>query len=457
MRQVKRGFRTAAAVASGTAAAVAVAVAALCALLSGCGNVFSDAVAAKAGMLRGIVLDRSELTLSGVGSSMTLTATTTPDSEVANTVRWCSDDTAIATVDGGEVTALRLGGTTVRAIVGACGGSCAVRIVPVGKATTFAGSAGSSGNNDGTGSAARFYCPMGITSDGTSLYVSDTNSTIRRIDIASAEVTTLAGSADSRGSADGTGSAARFYNPLGITSVGTSLYVTDTCNHTIRRIDIASAEVTTLVGGAGNRGSADGTGSAARFDTPSGITSDGTSLYVADQGNNMIRRIDIASAEVTTLAGSADSRGSADGTGSAARFDTPSGITSDGTSLYVAEYENHTIRRIDIATGTVTTLAGSAGSSGSADGTGSAARFYHPIEITSDGTSLYIVDMDNFTIRRIDIATRTVTTLAGSAGDYSSADGTGSAAKFMRPAAITSDGTSLYVAEADSRTIRRID
>jgi DNA-binding beta-propeller fold protein YncE len=70
-----------------------------------------------------------------------------------------------------------------------------------------------------------------------------------------------------------------------------------------------------------------------------GITSDGTSLYVSDT-NSTIRRIDIASAEVTTLAGSADSRGSADGTGSAARFDTPSGITSDGTSLYIARSGN---------------------------------------------------------------------------------------------------------------------
>lgn len=133
----------------------------------------------------------------------------------------------------------------------------------------------------------------------------------------------------------------------------------------------SSGIVTTVAGLATNSGSTDGTGTAARFNAPYGITSDGTNLYVADSVNRTIRQVVIATGVVTTLAGLAGSAGSTDGTGSAARFQSPQGITTDGTNLYVSDL-NHTIRQIVIATGVVTTLAGSAGSTGSTDGTGTA-------------------------------------------------------------------------------------
>jgi hypothetical protein len=118
------------------------------------------------------------------------------------------------------------------------------------------------------------------------------NNTIRKIVISTGAVTTLAGgSASTPGSADGTGRAARFYSPWGITTDGTNLFVTDDRNYTIRKIVIATGAVTTLVGSAGTPGSADGTGSAARFNFPTGITTDGINLFVADNGNNTIREI----------------------------------------------------------------------------------------------------------------------------------------------------------------------
>jgi sugar lactone lactonase YvrE len=323
--------------------------------------------------------------------------------------------------------------------------------------TTLAGEPGSYGATDGIGPAARFYHPYGITTDGTHLYVAEySNNTIRRIVIATGEVTTLAGEAGSLGAADGTGAAARFHAPYGVTTDGTNLYVADTYNHTIRRIVIATGEVTTLAGEAGSSGSADGVGSAARFATPFGITTDGTNLYVADTVNRTVRRIVIATGEVTTLAGEAGSYGSADGTGTAARFYNLRGITTDGTHLYVTDHSNHTLRRIVIATGEVTTLAGTAGSLGTADGTGSAARFYFPIGITTDGTNLYVADTSNQTLRKIVIATGEVTTLAGAAGSSGSVDGTGSAARFFSPSGITTDGVNLYVTDSTNETIRKI-
>ncbi|MCP4131979.1 MAG: hypothetical protein GY754_13460, partial [bacterium] len=223
-----------------------------------------------------------------------------------------------------------------------------------------------------------------------------------QIVIATGVVTTLAGTAGSSGTTDGTGSAARFNGPSGITTDGTNLYVTDTVNHTIRQVVIATGVVTTLAGTAGSSGTTDGTGSAARFDTPHGISTDGTNLYAADKSNHTIRQVVIATGVVTTLAGTAGSSGSTDGTGSAARFNSPSGITTDGTNLYVTDSENHTIRQVVITTGVVTTLAGSPLSLGSTDGTGSAARFFQPTGITTDGIDLYIADRFNSAIRIIE-------------------------------------------------------
>jgi hypothetical protein len=159
--------------------------------------------------------------------------------------------------------------------------------------------------------------------------------------------------------------------------------------------------VTTLVGLAGNAGSADGLGSQSRFNFPSGVAVDGTgNIYVADTENHTIRQI-LPSGMVNTVAGLAGSSGGADGTGSAARFDAPSDVAVDSSgNIYVADTDDFTIREVVPATGVVTTLAGLAGTSGSADGLGSAARFFHPAGITVDSSSnLYVADTDNQTVR----------------------------------------------------------
>jgi hypothetical protein len=324
--------------------------------------------------------------------------------------------------------------------------------------TTFAGTALSNGSSDGTGTAARFFMPTGITTDGTNLYIADAqNCTIRKIVISSGVVTTLSGTVGVTGSTDATGTAALFNHPYGITTDGANLYVADTNNNTIRQIVISSGVVTTLAGKAGvPTGSTDGTGTAARFSSPYGITTDGTNLYVTDFFNMTIRKIVISSGMVTTLAGTALSQGSTDGIGAAALFNYPYGITTDGKNLYVAEFGNHTIRKIVISSSTVTTLAGTAGSSGSSDGTGASARFNFPHGITTDGTNLYVIDQFNQTIRKVVISSGAVKTLAGTVGSMGSTDGIGAAALFFNPENITTDGTSLYVSDLSNNTIRRI-
>ena len=313
------------------------------------------------------------------------------------------------------------------------------------------------GFKDGTGSDSRFNDPSGITTDGTNLYVADTfNSTIRKIVISTGAVTTIAGKAGSSGSTDGTGADARFSHSSGITTDGTNLYVADTLNSTIRKIVISTGAVTTIAGKAVSWGSTDGTGADSRFNHPSGITTDGTNLYIADTWENTIRKIVISTGVVTTIAGEAHSPGSTDGTGSDARFHHPSGITTDGTNLYVADAWANTIRKIVISTGAVTTIAGKAGSSGSMDGTGTDARFHYPFGITTDGTNLYVTDLLDGTIRKIVISTGAVTTIAGKAASWGSTDGTGADARFDHPSGITTDGNSLLVSDTNNNSVRRI-
>jgi hypothetical protein len=247
----------------------------------------------------------------------------------------------------------------------------------------------SGSNNNDTGTEASFFEPFDITTDGTNLYVIDTkNNTIRQVVILTTAVTTL--------------TSASFNDPKGITTDGTNLYVADTLNHKIRQIVIDNGTVTTLAGD-GSQGSTDhATGTSASFHTPMGITTDGTNLYVADTINDLIRQIVIDNGTVTTLAGDG-SQGSTDhATGTSASFNDPTGITTDGTNLYVADRGNKKVRQIVIDNGTVTTLAGT-GSAGRIDGAGvSLARFRQPAGITTDGIDLYVIEQGNHLIRKID-------------------------------------------------------
>jgi len=333
--------------------------------------------------------------------------------------------------------------------------------------TTFAGSLlGQSGTANGTKTNARFDLPIGITTDGTNLYVADSNNnTIRMVVISTGAVTTVAGAA---GSVvlylDANGTSARFNAPTGITTDGTNLYVADSGNNRIRKVVIGGSWTVTTIAGDGVDGPDDSPtdGRFARFSFPQGITMDGTNLYVADTQNNTIRKVVIGGAwGVTTIAGTAGS-----GTlyldapiGTNARFNFPQGITTDGTNLYVSDTLNHVIRKVVInPQWPVSTLAGSAGVSGSVDATGTAASFHFPYGITSDGTSLYVGDSFNNTIRKVVIATQVVTTVAGSASDLPDlVDGIGTNARFWFPDGITTDGKKLYVADSGNNTIRAIE
>jgi sugar lactone lactonase YvrE len=285
-----------------------------------------------------------------------------------------------------------------------------------GTVTTVAGSAGThlfQDSTDGTGATARFNRPSDITCDSTYLYVADTeNNRIRRIDPITGETTTIAGSGN-QGTTDGDGTAAEFNQPLGITTNGTSLYVTS-ADHTVRSVTLdGTYTVTTIAGSAGTSGSSDGTGTTARFNTPIGIVVYGGYLVVADTGNSIIRFITTGDgdASVTTIAGTAGTLGYQDGTGSSALFAEPMDISCDGTYIYVADTANHSIRRIgdlfDIVMGTaqVTTILNgteSGNGNGYLDGSTSSAKLMLPRSITNTSSALYVIDTWNSAVREIE-------------------------------------------------------
>jgi hypothetical protein len=300
------------------------------------------------------------------------------------------------------------------------------KITPAGVVTTLAGSATVTGSADGTGAGASFDNPSGATADNAgTVFVADAFNNVIRSITPAGRVRTLAGTAGRFGTTDGAGAAARFSFPSGVaTDSAGNVYVadsgvwtgglgeTDFGNHVIRRITPAGV-VTTLAGTAGMAGSTDGTGVAARFNTPLGVATDSAgNVYVADTYNSTIRKITPAGV-VTTLAGTAQVTGSSDGTGAGALFNYPTGVAVDGEdNVYVADSRNDTIRKISPA-GAVTTLAGMPGMTGSTDGTGAAARFDSPSGVAADSAgNVYLADTNNSTIRKI-TAVGVVTTIVG--------------------------------------------
>ncbi len=333
-----------------------------------------------------------------------------------------------------------------------------VQVYPSGYSTTFAGSPGVVGATDGSGATARFRKPFGVTLDASgNLFVTDRpNQNIRKI-TPEGVVTSFAGYVLLGGSQDGIGTMTTFRAPAYLAADPSgNLFVADYDNHTIRKITPAGV-VTTFAGLAGSSGTSDGTGTDAKFNHPSGIAVDSSSnVYVTDSSST-IRKI-TPGRVVTTLVGTTGSNGSVDGTGTAAKFQWPSAMALDGLgNLYVADTNNQTIRKVVLATKEVTTVAGTPGTVGSADGV--SATFNYPYGLAMDGSdTLFVSEMNNHTIRKITLSTGEVTTFAGQAGVTGSADGAGADARFYSPYGIAVDSARryLYVTDHENSTVRKI-
>ena len=266
-----------------------------------------------------------------------------------------------------------------------------------------------------------------------------------------------AGDIGGPGSLDGAGVMAQLNQPsAGVSDPAGNVYFCDTENHAIRKVTPAGV-VTTYAGTSGVQGYSDGVSLSTLFRRPQGICRDAAgNFYVSDTGNYVIRKIAV-DGQVSTIAGAVDMNGFHDGQGTNAIFDLPQGIVVDGSgNLFVADYNNHAIRRIDPA-GNVTTFAGHGGLAGHTDATGTSAFLFWPVGLIIDGSSnLYVSEFGNSTIRKITPAA-VVSTLAGSTLNPGSADGTGPAARFNQPAGMCFDPSgNLLVADAGNHIIRRV-
>jgi sugar lactone lactonase YvrE len=340
---------------------------------------------------------------------------------------------------------------------------------------TLAGD-GRVGSANGNGNIAQFNQPYGLVAVPANLrgswhglglpnvrafVVDGSNHRIRYV-TEEGVVGTLAGS--SAGFTDGSGTSAQFNGPrVAALHPDGSLFVSDLFNRRIRRI-APDGSVTTIAG-TGTAGSADGPGSTATVNSVEGMVIDsGGTIFITDAGSHSVRRIDYVSGDpsqasayrLTTVAGGTS--GSLDGTGSAARFNVPAGIATDGTGrLYVADVMNHTVRVLTRTTNpnamAVTTLAGSAGLSGTADGTGSAARFNTPTGITADSArNLYVVDFGSHRARRISPQGQVVTLLGSSAGFSDGASGTLNGPRHI---ALETTGT-LLISDLNNHSLRAL-
>ncbi|OOQ56667.1 hypothetical protein BC343_18845 [Mucilaginibacter pedocola] len=315
--------------------------------------------------------------------------------------------------------------------------------------STFAGQL-AEGFLNGNGTAALFSHPMGLATDADgNVYVADSfNSAIRKI-ATDGTVTTVAGTG-AIGLVNGSAATAKFYAPSGLVLDATgNIYVADRGNNVIRKITPAG-EVTTLAGN-GIAGYANGTGAAATFNTPTGIAIDATgNLFVTDYGNNIIRKVTPAGV-VTTIAGSRTAA-YVEGTSTKASFNKPTGIALDATgNIYVTEALSHSIRVINADT-LVTNFNGSTlGNSKVTSWLGS------PNAIAIDASGNFWITDAAGRILKID-ADRKFTVQAGVSGTTGSANGVGAAALFNNPTGIAvSKSGSVYVADYDNNLIRKLN
>jgi len=320
-----------------------------------------------------------------------------------------------------------------------------------GQVITFAGT-GTAGMVNNTGTKASFSAPLGLGADGAgNIYVGDYNNNLIRKISPAAVVTTCAGVAGLYGAKNGSASVATFELPQGVAVDNSgNIYVADSFNNLIRKIT-PGGTVSTLAGQANVSGSANGTN--ATFNSPTGVAVDNAgNVFVADQGNNLIRRI-TPNGSVSTLAGIAGISGSANGNN--ATFNAPSGLAFDNSqNLFVADAGNNLIRMITPA-GYVSTFAGS-GLAGAQDGQGMAASFNHPdaIAVNFYGV-LYVADERNNMIREIS-ASGMVSTVAGN-GTGGSGDGVGKNATFSYPGSIVADNMgNVYAGDINTYLIRKI-
>jgi sugar lactone lactonase YvrE len=388
-------------------------------------------------------------TSAGVGATVTITGTNFSGNAPNNIVKFNGKTANVTSVTTTSISAVVPSGATTGKITVEVAGKTATSasdftFIPYTIVSTLAGGASGTGSIDGTGANARFSIPFGIVKDSQgNFFISDNSSHVIRKMTPAGVVTTFVGTSGLAGNANGTGASARFRSPTGLCiDASDNLYVAESSGYRIRKITPAGV-VSNFVGSVSAvAGNVDGTGDAARFDIISGITIDAQgNIYVADTNNNKIRKVTPAGV-VTTLASNVNA--------------STIHITPQG-NLYIAD--PFTVRSMNVSTGAVTFIAGTANNTGFADGTGASVKFNSVRGMGSDSEgNIYITDGNNRRIRKLIPSTGVVTTFSGT-GTLGNANGAVATANYDWPTGIYVDNANkiMYITDASYGTIRKIE
>ena len=320
---------------------------------------------------------------------------------------------------------------------------------------------------------AEFYGPAGLAKDTAgNLYIADyVNNRVRKVTYATGIITTIAGTGDSAGvsgafSGDGgPATAADLYDPSNITlDASGNVFFSDQTNHRVRKIDASTGIITTVAGNGTGGYSGDGVpATASELFFPSGIAFDAAGdLYIADWQNHRIRKVTMATGTITTVAGTGTGGYSGDGSAAtAARFYRPSDLAFDGSgNLYISEYGNSVVRKLTKSTGVITTIAGTGVAGYAGDGgPATAAQINQPLAVNTDTAgNVYIADWRNFVVRMVSATTGVISTIAGNGFESYTGDGgpaTDAGMSSVDGMAIDAQGN-LFVADEFNDVIREI-
>jgi len=336
--------------------------------------------------------------------------------------------------------------------------------------TTVAGNgtAGFSGDN-GAATAASLNHPNAVAVDSSdNLYIVDGgNRRIRKVDYVTGVISTVAGNGTQGFSGDnGTATSASLNNPYGVTIDNNgNLYFGDLNTSRIRKVDSGTGIITTVAGNGTEAYAGDnGPATSASFDYPRDVTVDSSgNLYIADYINNRIRKVDSGTGIITTVAGNGTEAYAGDnGPATSASFDNlRGGVTVDSTgNFYIADYNNNRIRKVASGTGIITTVAGNGtGAYAGDNGPATSASLYSPSHVAIDSSgNLFIADTTNHRIRKVAIGTGIITTVAGSSiGGFGGDNGPATSARLYWPSGVTFDSNdNLYIADYGNHRIRKV-
>jgi cysteine-rich repeat protein len=353
-----------------------------------------------------------------------------------------------------------------------CNATCTLR----GESTLFVGMPGQPGTVDGVGTAALVSGGQYMVSYGDKLYLGK-DQIVRVVDIQTREVKIIAGSVADPGSVDAPiGTNARFEWISGIATDGTTIWVADNHNHIIRAITVAPPHAVTTIAGVLEKNIMpipilDGDALSAKLGDMRGLTYLNGALFFLEATAAVLRVYDPVGKKVSTYAGQANVKGNNDGFGANARFMSPRYLTTDGVSmLYISDFDGRKIRAYDTGTGEVTTVAGT-GTCSYKDGAGTTALLNAPRGLAFDGTSVYFAESESHTIRQIVLGKSDVSTLSGTPipctvdcscsmplpGGY--AEGGPTQAQWWYPYDIVyhAGSRSLFVSDGMNNVIRRIN